>query len=251
MSRGSSAGFDRHITIFSPEGRLYQIEYAFKAVKEGGVCVLGVRARDGVVLLAQKKVPDKLLDPTSVTHLFRIADGIGCAATGMIADAKAQVSRARMEAANFKYKNGYDIPVAYLSKRVANVAQVYTQHAFMRAFGILTLFAGIDPVLGPQLFRCDPAGHYLGYKACAAGFKEQEASNFLEKRVKAPSADGQPGMTMKEAIESALLALQTVVGSDLKSTDLELGVITVAEPKWKTLTEQEIDAHLTAMSDRD
>jgi 20S proteasome subunit alpha 1 len=138
-----------------------------------------------------------------------------------------------------------------LSKRVANVAQVYTQHAFMRAFGIVSMFAGIDPVLGPQLFRCDPAGHYLGYKACAAGYKEQEASNFLEKRVKAAPADGGVGMSMKEAIESALLALQTVVGSDLKSTDLEMGVITVDEPKWKTLTEAEIDAHLTAMSDRD
>jgi len=113
------------------------------------------------------------------------------------------------------------------------------------------MFAGVDPELGPQLYRCDPAGHYLGYKACAAGYKEQEASNFLEKRVKATPADGGVGMTMKEAIEAALLALQTVVGSDLKSTDLEMGIITVAEPTWKVLTEQEIDQHLTAMSDRD
>ena len=110
------------------------------------------------------------------------------------------------------------------------------------------MFAGIDPELGPQLYRCDPAGHYLGYKACAAGFKEQEATNFLEKRVKAASAEG---MSMKEAVESALIGLQTVVGSDLKSTDLEMAVMTVDAPKWKVLTEQEIDAHLTAMSDRD
>jgi len=227
------------------------VEYAFKAVKEGGVCTLGVRARDGVVLLAHKKVPDKLLDPTSVTHLFQISEGIGCACSGLIADAKLSVQRSRQEATNFKYKNGYDIPVAYLAKRVANVAQIFTQHAFMRAFGIVSMYAGIDAELGPQLYRCDPAGHFLGYKACAAGYKEQEASNFLEKRVKAVSADGLPGMSMKEAIESALLALQAVVGSDLKSTDLELGVMTVAEPKWKVLTEAEIDTHLTAMSDRD
>lgn len=139
------------------------------------MCVLGVRARDGVVLVAQKKVPDRLIDPDSISHLFQVADGIGCACTGMIgqrtcsaqrkergrrwkrmqdsrahsslasssfclslatADAKAQVQRSRVEAANFKYKNGYDIPISYLAKRVANVAQVYTQHAFMRAFGI-------------------------------------------------------------------------------------------------------------------
>lgn len=248
MSRGSSAGFDRHITIFSPEGRLYQVEYAFKAVKEGGVCVLGVRSREGVVVIAQKKVPDKLLDPASVSHLFQVSEGIGAACTGMIADAKAQIQRARAEAANFQYKNGYAIPVAYLAKRVANVAQVYTQHAFMRAFGIVTIFAGIDPVLGPQLFRCDPAGHYLGYKACAAGFKEQEATNFLEKRVKAA---GEAGMNLKEAMESALIGLQTVVGSDLKPGDLEMAVMTVEEPKWKVLSEAEIDAQLTALSDRD
>lgn len=131
------------------------------------------------------------------------------------------------------------------------------------------MFAGIDDVHGPQLFRCDPAGHYLGYKACAAGFKEQEATNFLEKRVKAAagSASGNPssssaatdagksaegaGMSMAQAMETALLALQTVVGSDLKPSDVEMGVITVAQPKWTALTEQEIEQQLTAMSDRD
>ena len=102
-------------------------------------------------------------------------------------------------------------------------------------------------MLGPQLFRCDPAGHYLGYKACAAGFKEQEASNFLEKRIKAH----ENGLTMKEAIETALIGLQTVIGSDLKPTDLEMAIMTVEKPRWTVLTEQEIDAQLTAMSDRD
>lgn len=109
------------------------------------------------------------------------------------------------------------------------------------------MFGGIDPVLGPQLYRCDPAGHFLGYKACAAGFKEQEATNFLEKRVKANEA----GMSMKQAIETALLTLQTVVGSDLKPTDLEMAIITVEKPRWTVLTEAEIDTQLTAMSDRD
>jgi 20S proteasome subunit alpha 1 len=223
------------------------LEYAFKAVKEGGVSIIGVRSLNGVVLLSQKKVPDKLYDPTSITHLFKINDGLGCACTGMIADAKAQVQRARVEASNFKYKNGYDIPVNYLAKRVANVAQVYTQHAFMRAFGIISLFGGIDPVSGPQLFKCDPSGHYLGYKAVAAGYKEQEATNFLEKKIKSyPN-----GLSLKEAIETALLALQTVVGSDLKPTDLEMAIITTETNRFVTLNENEIEQHLTALSDRD
>lgn len=161
------------------------VEYAFKAVKEHGITVLGAKGQDSVVLVAQKKVADKLIDSNSVTHVFRITDKIGAVVTGLIADAKALVMRARQEAAQFHYKNGYDIPVEYLSKRLANVAQVYTQHAFMRALGVVIILAAIDDEKGPSLFKNDPAGHYLGFKACAAGGKEQEANNFLEKRVKA------------------------------------------------------------------
>jgi 20S proteasome subunit alpha 1 len=85
--------------------------------------VLGVRGHDSVVLVAQKKVADKLIDPSSVTHLYRITDKIGAVVTGLIPDAKSLVARARQEAHQFRYKNGYDIPLEYLSKRLANVAQ--------------------------------------------------------------------------------------------------------------------------------
>jgi len=244
-SRASSAGFDRHITIFSPEGRLYQVEYAFKAVR-GGETSIGVRGADSVCIVTQKKVPDKLVDPTSVTRMFKITEKLGCVCTGLIADAKSLVTRARQEAGEFKYTNGFEIPVEHMAKRLADVAQVYTQHAFMRALGVSTIFVGIDDEKGPQLFRTDPAGHYLGFKGCAAGAKEQEAHNFLEKKYK-----NNPSFTVKETIETAIIALQNVVGSDLKPGDLEVGIVTKDNPKFKTLSEEEIDAHLTAISDRD
>jgi hypothetical protein len=97
-----------------------------------------------------------------------------------------------------------------------------------------------------ELYRVDPAGHYLGYKACAAGAKEQEANNLLEKKIKA-----NPDMDMKEAIETAILTLQTCVGSDLKPTDLEVAIVTKDNPKFTVLTETEVDALLTEISDRD
>jgi len=246
MSRGSSAGFDRHITIFSPEGRLHQVEYAFKAAKSSTLTSIGVRGADSVVLVTQKKVPDKLLDPSSVTHMFKVTENIGCVATGLIADAKAQVTRCRYMSAEFKYTNGYDIPVSFLAKKTANIAQVYTQHAFMRPFGVVAIFGGIDEEKGPQLYRCDPAGYFVGYKACAAGQKEQEANNFLEKKIKA-----NPNMSFQQTVATAIIALQTCVGSDLKPADIEVAVVTKQNPTFTVLTEKQIDEHLGAISERD
>lgn len=138
-------------------------EYAFKAIKAGNTTAVGVRGADSVVMVTQKKVVDKLIDPTSVTQMFKVTPTVGACVTGLIADAKAGVQRARQEAANFEYKNGYAIPVSYLAQRMANLAQLWTQQAFMRALGVVTMYAGIDDATGaPQLYRVDPAGHFLG-----------------------------------------------------------------------------------------
>ncbi|MEW5316928.1 MAG: hypothetical protein WDW38_008267 [Sanguina aurantia] len=170
MSRGGS-GYDRHITIFSPEGRLFQVEYAFKAVRSAGVTSIAVRGKDSVVFVTQKKVADKLIDPSSVTRVFKITKFIGLLATGLTADARSIVQSARQEAAEFRFKFGYEIPVDYLAKVLADKAQVYTQHAYMRPLGVVSMLIAIDEERGPQLFKVDPAGYFVGYKDHGAHFK--------------------------------------------------------------------------------
>ncbi|TNN35443.1 Proteasome subunit alpha type-6 [Liparis tanakae] len=194
MSRGSSAGFDRHITIFSPEGRLYQVEYAFKAINQGGLTSVAIRGNDCAIVVTQKKVPDKLLDSSTVTHLYRITDSIGCVMSGMT--------------------------------------------------GMILI--GVDEELGAQLYKCDPAGYYCGFKATAAGVKQTEATGFLEKKVKK-----KPDWSFKQTIETAISCLSTVLSIDFKPSELEVGIVTVQDPKFRILTETEVDVHLVALAERD
>nr|DAD47595.1 TPA_asm: hypothetical protein HUJ06_017532 [Nelumbo nucifera] len=206
MSRGSGGGYDRHITIFSPEGRLFQVEYAFKAVKASGITSIGVRGKDSVCVVTQKKVPDKLLDQTSVTHLFPITKYLGLLATGMTADARTLVQQARNEAAEFRFRYGYEMPVDVLAKWIADKSQIYTQHAYMRPFGVAAMILGIDEENGPQLFKCDPAGHFFGHKATSVGLKEQEAINFLEKKMK-----NDPAFSYEETVQVNIIFLDGIL----------------------------------------
>ncbi|KAL5488400.1 SCL1 [Sanghuangporus vaninii] len=263
MSRTS---YDRYLTVFSPEGRLYQVEYAFKAISGSGQTSIAIRGKDTSVVLTQKKVPDKLLDPSTITHLFSITPTIGCVITGRIADGRAQVTRARAEAAEFRYKFGYEISPEALARRLANINQVYTQRAAMRPLGLAMILIGIDDDFGPQCFKLDPAGYYVGFHATAAGQKQQEAMNHLEKKWKKlnngggaddPIAAGKT-LSRAETIEMAIEAIATVYSQDFKAGEIEIGIVSSSEEepeesrgKWRVMEQAEVEQHLLAYAEKD
>ncbi|KAH9037641.1 proteasome subunit iota [Lactarius pseudohatsudake] len=236
MSRTS---YDRYLTVFSPEGRLYQVEYAFKAISGSGHTSISVRGQDTCCCYHTEE---------------------------STADARAQVSRARQEAADFRYKFGYEITPDALARRLANINQVYTQRAAMRPLGISMILIGIDLELGPQVFKLDPAGYFVGFHATAAGQKQQEAMNHLEKKWKKfnngrgaddPVAAGQT-LSRGEVIELAIEALSTVHATDFKAGEVEIGIVSNSEEEdeetrglWRTLSEKELDEHLSAYAEKD
>jgi len=162
------------------------------------------------------------------------------------ADIRDMVQKARRKAADFSFEYGYDVPVDVLANILADEFQVYTQHAYMRPLAVMVMLVAIDEDRGPSLFKCDPAGYYVGYSATSAGPKEVEAVNFLEKKVKSDS-----NFSVDETTQLAISALQHVLGEEVKASELEVGLVTADNPNFRLLGETAIEEHLTAISERD
>ena len=154
------------------------------------------------------------------------------------------MERIRYEANEFKFQNGYSIPTHVLAQRIADICQVYTQEARSRALACMILLIGVDEEKGAQVYKVDPAGHYLPYKAVATGKSEPEAMNFLEKRV-----DDLKSLNEEETIEMAISTMQYVLSTDFKSSEIEVAVISAGK-KLRTLTEEQIEERLNAISER-
>lgn len=219
------------------------MEYCFKAANSG-LTGIAVRGKDSACVVTQKKVMDRLMEPSSATHLFHVTQKIGCCVTGAMADSKAMVQRARREAGVWAFDNGYAMPVSVLSRRMADLAQVKTQSAHMRPFACIGLFIGVDDELGPQVFKVDCAGHFLPFFAAAAGPKEQESMNFLEKR-----ASEMKEMNKDQVVRTAITCLGHVLGSDFRGSEIEVGTVEGKDGNFVILSEEEIESHLNAIAD--
>ena len=238
------ASHEYQITVFSPEGKLHQIEYAFKAIKASGLTCLAIKGKDSVAMVIQKKVSDLMIDPSTVTNIYLLTPTIGCMVSGLEADGKSWMLRLRQEAFEYLQDNGEPIPVDVLAMRGANIAQLYTQKSSMRAYGAELVLCGYDKEKGPMLYKIDPAGHYVGFFATSSGVKDQEAQNELEKMYRENNSFNE--MSKEEVIRNGITALQNTLGQDFKANDIEVGVVD-STGVFRNLTEQDIEGHLNVV----
>jgi proteasome alpha subunit len=223
------AGYDRAITIFSPEGRLYQVEYAYEAVKRG-MTALGVKAVDGVVLAVEKKSASPLVE--GAEKIKKIDDHVGVAFAGLFGDARVLIDQARIYAQTHRLVYGEPIPIEMLVKRICDIKQVYTQHGGVRPFGVAFLFAGIDRK-GVHLIQTDPGGTYLRCKARAIGAGAQRALDLFVKEYR-------DDIKIDEAVLLALRGLREAMEEGFSPENIELAKIDVYTKSFTIFTADQV-----------
>jgi len=228
--QSAQMAYDRAITVFSPDGRLFQVEYAREAVKRGTTAV-GVVYKTGVILLADKRIKSPLIEESSIEKIFVIDEQIGAATSGLIGDARILIDHARVQAQSEKLTYGQNVTVEALVKKVCDLLQQYTQYGGVRPFGASLLIGGIDDT-GPHLFETDPSGLSTGYKADAIGAGRDQAIEILEKEYK-------EGMNLQEAANLALKALKAGLEQGQSLGTISAGYINQGE-KFKIMSQEEL-----------
>ncbi|MEM0437926.1 MAG: archaeal proteasome endopeptidase complex subunit alpha [Candidatus Micrarchaeia archaeon] len=236
----SPQAYDRAITVFSPDGRLFQVEYAKEAVKRGSTA-LGMICKDGVVLAANRLVQNDLLQLDSVRKIHIIDDGIIATSSGLAADARRLIDMARIEAQKHRITYSEPINVLELSKRIADTIQIYTQYGGIRPFGVSMLFTGINEnVL--SLYEVEPSGAYTGFYATSIGSGKDAVDKYL-------SENYRKDMSLEEAISLSIQALSKASAEDdakkISEQTLDIAIVSKKDRKARYLEPQEIRRYLS------
>jgi len=230
--------YDRGVNTFSPQGRLFQVEYAITAINLGSTAV-GIQSREGVVLAAEKRITSPLLLPSSVHKVMEIDAHLGCAMSGLTADARILVNHARVEAQHYRFTYDEPLPVESCTQGICDLALRFgedredEEDAMSRPFGVALLVAGVDAKEGPQLFHTDPSGTFLKYAAKAIGAGSEGAQTQLEQEY-------HRSLTLREAEVLALQVLKAVMEEKLEAFNVEVGVVTTQDARFRILSNDEV-----------
>lgn len=224
-------GYDRASIVFSPDGRLLQVEYAKKTVRQGTTAI-GIVCKDGAVLVADKRIMEKLIVSRSVEKVFQVDDHIGATASGILSDGRILIERSQVLAQ--QHRVTYDSPIRTesLVKEISNLKQMYTQVGGARPFGVSIIYIGIDDDK-PGLFVTDPTGIFFEYKATAIGEAELEVKDILNKEYK-------ESMSCEDGIKLGVSALKKVLGKDFSIDRIDGAFIGTKDKKFVRLEKEHL-----------
>ncbi|EAL73722.1 proteasome subunit alpha type 5 [Dictyostelium discoideum AX4] len=226
--------YDRGVNTFSPEGRLFQVEYALEAIKLG----IGVQCEEGVVLAVEKRLTSPLLEPSSIQKVVEIDYHLICALSGLVADARTIIDHARIETQNHRFNYNEPMGVESCVQSICDLALRFGENRnsgeerMSRPFGVALLIAGIDEK-GPSLYYSDPSGTFTQFHAKAIGAGSEGAQTTLQEKYSKT-------LTIAECQKLALTTLKQVMEEAITTTNVELAVITKADQKFKIYNKEEL-----------
>lgn len=235
MSMFAAPGaYDRVITVFSPDGRLFQVEYAMELVNRGAT-ILGIKCSEGVVLGAEETVETSLEDSEGSWKIFKIDDHVAAGIVGLSSDARTLIDQARIYAQSNKLTYDEPIDLEVITKRICDIKQLYTQHAGVRPFGVSLIFGGVDKT-GNRLFGTHASGAYRGYKATAMGAGRETVLNILKEEYR-------EDMSLEDAVRLAVKCLTKALEARQLAPRIKIAVIPSATKKMKMLSDEKIEGY--------
>jgi proteasome alpha subunit len=227
--------YDRAITVFSPDGRLFQVEYALETVYRGST-IIGITCPEGVVIGAEEKIESKLQNPKFTQKIYEVDEHIGAAVVGLSSDARILIDEARVFAQSNRLLYDEPVDVEVVAKRIGDIKQLYTQHAGVRPFGVSIIFAGVDKG-GSQLFTTDPSGTYRAYKAVAIGIGRETAENVLREEYR-------DNLTLEEAIKLGVKCLIKSMQARGEQPRIKISIVPASTRRFTMLSDEEVEKYI-------
>jgi proteasome alpha subunit len=226
--------YDRAITVFSPDGRLFQVEYAMELVNRGAT-IISLQCEEGIVIGSEENI-EALEEAEYSWKIFRVDEHIGAAIVGLSSDARILIDQARIYAQSNKLTYDEPIDVEVVTKRICDIQQMYTQHAGVRPFGVSIIFAGVDKT-GNHVFGTHPSGTYRGYKATALGAGRETVLAILKEEYK-------ENVTLEATTKLAVKCLAKALEARQLPARIKMAVIPATTKKMEMLKDETVEAHI-------
>ncbi len=225
-------GYDRSSATFSPDGHLLQVEYAEKTVKLGSSSI-GMVTSDGVLIIADKRIKDRLMVPESTAKIHEIDSHIAATAAGILSDARILVQRAQLSAQQHRLMYDSSVNTEMVVREIADIKQNFTQYGGARPFGIAMMVAGVDRNNATNLYMTDVTGNYFGFKATAIGENDEKIKEILRKEYK-------ESLTIDEGLKLSLNILKRIMGKNFDLARFEASYINTTNKKFVRLSANDL-----------